>query len=412
MSVLDGPMTNGNLLLTGLRVVDMADAAGEAAARLLADLGADVVKVEPPGGLPARGEGVRVGGAGLAFALRNAGKRAVAADIGTARGRGDVEKLLRDADVLFADLRGAEALDVDALTERLPRLVVVVSSPFGRRGPRSGWQATERTLLALSGSMSRSGRPGDVPLLPPDGIATATAAAHAAWAALVAHAVRRRTGRGQVVDLSQHESLVVGLDPAFGVQGSAAAGRPGRFDPGRPPADSYPIFRCADGHVRLCLLAKRQWRGMFAWLGEPEEFADPAYDSIRARMKAKDRLNPLIAALFAGEPAAALVEEAARRGVPLAQVLSMGEALGADHFTKAGSVAAVEVAPGTTITAPTGFAEVDATEGTGGLTVRYDEAHHYDIEVGDGIIVARGHLASLQQTWCTPAPAVPAPLTL
>ncbi|MFE9231371.1 CoA transferase [Streptomyces massasporeus] len=129
--------------------------------------------------------------------------------------------------------------------------------------------------------------------------------------------------------------------------------------PHRPPADVYPVYRCADGDVRLCLLSERQWRGMFAWLGEPEEFADPAYDSIAARVAAADRLEPLITELFADRPAAELVEEAARRGVPLAQVLTLGDAVASDHFTAAGTVALREIAPGFATTLPVGFADVD-----------------------------------------------------
>ncbi|WP_435769023.1 CoA transferase [Nocardioides sp. SYSU DS0651] len=352
-------MSSFPLLLDGLRVIDAGDAVGQVAARYLADLGAETILLEPTGGSPLRGEEPVHDGHSLPFAVRNANKISVQVDADSPEGREQVRSLLTGADIAFLTVEVAEAVDLAVVTQAAPHLVVVVSSPFGSDGPRAGWQATDRTLLALSGAMSRSGRPGDVPLLPPDGIASATAAAQAAWTALTAYVAGRAGGEGQVIDLAHHEAVVTGLDPAFGVQGSAAAGRSGSFRRGRPPANSYPIYPCADGFVRLCLLAKRQWRGMFGWLGEPEEFADPKFDSIAARVEAGDRLDELIVALFADQRGADLVEEAARRGVPLAQVLTLGEATASDHFLRSGAVADTDIAPGVTARVPVGSIQVD-----------------------------------------------------
>jgi crotonobetainyl-CoA:carnitine CoA-transferase CaiB-like acyl-CoA transferase len=347
------------LPLSGVRVLDLGDPVGEAATRLLADLGADVIKVEPAGGAPSRRTGVMSGDVSLSFAVANANKRGGTLDLATKSGRDAFDEVARDSDIVVLAPLEATYVDAAELQARHPHLVVVLSSPFGTSGPRRDWQATERCLLALSGSLSRSGRPGGAPLLPPDGIVAATAATQLAWTALSAFRLAQTTGRGQVVDVAHHEAVVTGLDPAFGVQGSAAAGRSGKVKRDRPSADSYPVYPCADGFVRLCLLAKRQWRGMFAWLGEPAEFADPAYDSIGARFKAADRLDPLITQLFANQSGADLAEEAARRGVPLAQVLTLGEAVTAPHFGVAGTVAEVELTPGLTATTPSGCVDFD-----------------------------------------------------
>jgi len=342
------------LPLTGVRVIDMADPVGEAAGRLLADLGADVLKLEPPGGSGSRRNGWIIDGVSLDFALANANKRAGYVDLSTPTGRAALDGLVSEADVILLGLAEATTLEPAKLVADHPHLVVVVSSPFGSTGPRRGWKATERTLLALSGSLSRSGRPGAPPLVPPAGLATATAAAHIAWLSVVGLLDARTSGEGQVIDASHHESLVTGLDPAFGVQGSAAAGRSGKVRRGRPPADSYPVYDCADGQVRLCLLSKRQWRGMFGWLGEPSEFADPKYDSIIERVRAGDRLDALIQTLFRDQRGADLVQEAARRGVPLAQVLTPGDVLDADHYRTAGTIAEADLAPGLRARVPVG----------------------------------------------------------
>lgn len=347
------------LPLEGVRVVDLGDAVGEAAARLLADLGADTVKIESVGSAYTRSEEPIVEGHSLPFAVRNLNKRGLTLALNTEAGLAEAEDAIIAADIAILSSDAAATLDIDAVIAARPELVVVISSPFGRTGPRAHWQATERTLYALSGVLSRSGRPGGIPLLPPDGLAQATAAAQGAWTALVAFTQRLRTGVGQIIDLSHHEAVATGLDPAFGVQGSAAAGRSGKVRRDRPPADSYPIYPCADGYVRLCLLAKRQWQGMFGWLGEPEEFADPIYNTISARVQAADRLDTLIIELFKHQNGGDLVAEASRRGVPLAQVLTLGQALKAEHFVEAGTVTKAEIAPGLVTEIPVGCMQID-----------------------------------------------------
>jgi crotonobetainyl-CoA:carnitine CoA-transferase CaiB-like acyl-CoA transferase len=215
-------------------------------------------------------------------------------------------------------------------------------------------------LAALGGVLSRSGRPGARPVLPPPGLIGQTAAVHAAWAALVAYAQRLRTGTGEHADVSAHEAVVHGFDPGFGAQGSAAAARPETFPRDRPDAaDFYPVFRCADGQVRICVLSRRQWRAMFSWLGEPAEFADPKYDAIPARFAAAGQLNPLIAALFADRAREDLVAEGAKRGIPVAGVLTLAEVLTARHFSQAGTLADAEVADGVRARVPSGYVRID-----------------------------------------------------
>ncbi len=107
------------------------------------------------------------------------------------------------------------------------------------------------------------------------------------------------------------------------------------------------------------MLSRRQWRAMFAWLGEPAEFADPRYDEIPARFAAADRINPLIAALFAGRAREELVAEGARRGIPVAGVLTPAEVLTARHFGEAGTLADAELAGGVRARVPSGYVRID-----------------------------------------------------
>ncbi|HVQ52325.1 MAG TPA: CoA transferase, partial [Mycobacterium sp.] len=129
---------------------------------------------------------------------------------------------------------------------------------------------------------------------------------------------------------------------------------------GRPRNQQlYPIFPCKDGYVRICLLSPRQWRGMHGWLGEPEQFADPKFDTIAARYAASRELNAAIADLVAAQTMADLVTEGQRRGIPIAAVLTPAEALSSAHFREVGALADVELAPGACMSIPVGPFVVD-----------------------------------------------------
>ncbi|MEU9343084.1 crotonase/enoyl-CoA hydratase family protein [Streptomyces sp. NPDC048278] len=343
-------------------MVDTTDGRGEGAGRFLAALGADVVLVEPPDGARARRRAPLHQGTSLYFAVRNAGKRGVTLDAATEHGRRDLLALLDTADIWIESGRpGLPGLDYDTVAARNPRLVLVTVGDFGLTGPYAGFAATDAVHAAFSGLLSRSGLPGRPPLPPPASIVTEAAYLQAAWVALLAHHNSLRTGHGDHIDFSVHEAVTQLLDPGFGMGGSATGGRRAAdWPPGRPSAGHlYPIFRCADGRVRICVLSTRQWRGMRAWLGEPEEFADPRYDDIAVRFQEAERIQARIAAHFRDRTRDELVGEGQEHGVPVAAVLTPGEALRAGHYLARGALADLEVAPGLTTRVPTGFLEVD-----------------------------------------------------
>jgi crotonobetainyl-CoA:carnitine CoA-transferase CaiB-like acyl-CoA transferase len=351
--------------LTGLRVVDLTVGPAAQAARILADLGADVLVVEPPGGSPSRREAPRIGAQSLSFALRNANKRSIILDGGNQGDRRRFFGLVADADIVIdSGIPGQSAYfgtSCPALADTYDQLVVMSITDFGATGPRASWTASDPVLYALSSVLSRSGPPGGTPVLPPDGIASATACAQAAWAVLVAHNHRMRTGRGDYVDFSRYEGVLQALDPPFGSHGQAAAARginDARRD--RPQAqDSYPFFACRDGWVRICILAPRQWRAMRAWLGEPEQFQDPHFDTIAGRAASSDEIGAAITALFSQHSMAELVVTGTERGVPIAAVLTPREVLSEDHFRATGAWTSIELDHAETLTLPDGCVVVD-----------------------------------------------------
>ena len=296
----DAEMPGSEGLLASLRVLDLSDDDGDAVTRLLADLGADVLKVEPPGGSPSRTERPTLGGTGVRFALHNANKRSTVLDPSEPDDRERLIELAGTADIVvdsgIPGQAAAYGTSCEDLADRFPHLVAMSVTDFGRTGPRASWRATDPVLYALSGSLSRSGPTTGTPVSPPDGIASATAAVQAAWAALVAYYNRLRCGTGDYIDFSRLDALVMALDPAFGAHGQAAAGirRPDRWR-GRPKnQDAYPIYPCQDGYVRLCVMSPRQWHGLRRWLGEPEEFQDPKYEVIAARFAAWPQIGLLV----------------------------------------------------------------------------------------------------------------------
>ena len=349
-------------LLARLRVLDLCDGDADAVTRLLADLGAEVIKVEQPGGSPARTQRPTLDGVSIPFALHNANKRSVVLDPTSDSDRRRFLDLAGAADIVVDSGRAPEyGTSCEELADRFGHLVTMLVTDFGSTGPYASWRASDPVFYAMCTALSRSGPAVGTPVLPPEGIASATAAVQAAWALLAAYYNRLRCGVGDYIDFSRFDAVVMALDPPFGTQGQAATAKKGgeRWR-GRPRnQDLYPIFKCRDGYVRICIMAPRQWRGMRAWLGEPEQFQDPRFDTLAARAYAFDELGTLIGALFADRTREELVTDGQQYGVPIAAVLTPAEALHSDHLDAVGALTDAELGPGVTTRVPVGYWSVD-----------------------------------------------------
>lgn len=353
------------LPLTGLRVIDLGDGKAEMCGRLLADLGAEVILVEPPEGMAARRKAPLVAGESLHFASHNANKKSVCLDLTSAQGKAQFLSLIDSADIVIETAKpgdmAALGLEAATLRERRPDLVVLSISDFGQTGPYRDYQASNAVQLAMAAVLARSGIAGNQPLLPPGELALETTAVQAAWVVLLGYWQKLQTGTGNSMDFSVLEATAQVIDPGLGVTGSAAAGRSANeLAPyGRPPVGFlYPIFPCADGHVRICVLNPRQWQGMCGWLGNEHAFTDPKYGNIGERFKVIKDINALIAALFAGQAADDLVIEGQRRGVPIAAVATPTQVLENEHFNARGAF--VEFAVGGQLgKMPSGYIEID-----------------------------------------------------
>ncbi len=308
----------------GLRVLDLADASGVFCGRLLVGLGAEVIRVEPPGGDPMRA-------VPLAFAHGNAGKRSVVLDLATRRGCADLLRLVATADVLVETFPPGRleslGLGYPALAAVRPGLVLVSITPFGQSGPRAHWRGTDLTAVALGGMMTLGGAPAGPPLQPPREQAHHLAGLNGAIGALVALRARRLTGRGQHVDVSVQEAVAATLE--YGAISYIHQGVVHRRSGSRYPHVLHGLFRARDGFVAGGVSGSpRMWQGLLAWMqetGQAGDLGDPRWADETVRLAERERLFAVIDAFTVGSPKAEFYREAQRRRLPWAPVDSPEE---------------------------------------------------------------------------------------
>ncbi|WP_164478577.1 CaiB/BaiF CoA transferase family protein [Mycolicibacterium stellerae] len=355
----------GTLPLSDLRVIDLTDGVAGVAGRVLADMGADVILVEPPGGAATRRQPPLHRGHGLRFATTHSNKRGVVIDLDSAQGPDRLLGLIDGADLVlesyppgYLERRG---VGPDTMRERHPGVVVTSVTDFGQTGPYRDYTANDAVLTAMSSALTRSGAPGREPLLPPGELASQTAAVHVAFAALLAVYHARRTGRGDYVDCSLFDLAVQDLDPALGMGGTATMGQPlTELPPGRPDRRMlYPVLPCADGHVRMFIGSAKQWRAVFTWLGEPESLSDPSLEQFFTRFLNWDKIRPALVELFADKSRDEIVTYASEQGVAVAPLSTPAEILRSDHVEQRRSFRTAEVAPGLVGAIANGFVEFD-----------------------------------------------------
>jgi crotonobetainyl-CoA:carnitine CoA-transferase CaiB-like acyl-CoA transferase len=353
---MDAP---GTRPLAGIFVVDATVEKAELCARLLADLGAEVVRLEPPAGAASRRlpPFAPSSGASLSVALRNAGKRGATLDFASATGRALLDRLLARADVLVESHEAAdpalEALAPDRLLAAHPSLVVTSISDFGRFGPHAGYVGTELTGFAIGGMMYRAGAPEKPPVVAPGQFAYDAAGVHGALATVLALWQRLRTGRGQHLDVSVQESVSGFSDwslPSFSITGQLGH---------RTGAGIYSLYPCADGFVRGIILVKHHWRALLDWMGNPPELEDPALETLIGRILNQKRVDAGLAAFFADKKKIDIAVEAQRRGIPVTPLLRPGEVLSNEHTLARGTFRDLDVAPGEAASFPSGFFEID-----------------------------------------------------
>ncbi len=327
--------------LSGYRVLDLADSKGAYCTKLLADMGAEVIKIESPEGDPGRQMPPFVDDKphlekSLYFLHRNAGKHGITLDLKSTEGKSVFKKLVKTADILVdnspPDHMKNLGLDYSVLKKINPGLIMAGITEFGQDGPYKNYKGSNLVDFAMSGVLITSGFPGKPPCLIPGTQAHDSASMIAAIGILSALYMRSATGQGQYIDTSVHESSRVCLYPwilptyTHGLSEGVPAGVETRR------GDSiYPVYPCKDGLIRLIALTPRQWDAMIRVLDNPEVLLLPDWRNFIYRIINADALYPLIVDFTQKYTMQELFEAGHREGVPIAPICSIEDFIKSPH---------------------------------------------------------------------------------
>ncbi|WP_020108402.1 CaiB/BaiF CoA-transferase family protein [Nocardia sp. 348MFTsu5.1] len=334
-----------------LRVVEFANnAAGELVGKLFAQMGADVIKIEPPEGSPSRHIGPYVRDQedpehSLTYWHYNVSKKSVVLDVVSESGRDCLVTLLQDADIFVFSGHLAEFRELELSSELLavlnPRLVSVVITPFGLTGPWSEMKSCDLVSFAASGVLANCGYDDhSIPPIRPTGNQTFhTAASFAHSAALLALIGRLKSNRGDFIDLAVHDSMAITVELAnayWFYPGVKIGRQTARLASPTPTAPAQ--FVCADGrHVVLVFILNEQkaWTIMLEWLdshGLSMDLVDDAYLDPTFRQKNFAHIQEVLEVFFLMIDAETAFREGQSRGMPIGAVYSPEEVLDIEHL--------------------------------------------------------------------------------
>jgi CoA:oxalate CoA-transferase len=322
--------------LSDVRVVDLTHfIAGPYATKLLADMGADVVKVEPPWGDGGRKLGphrASVEDRGGLFAFLNLNKRGVTLNLKHERGLELLAGLLDGADLLIENFApgtlAALGLAPDELIAKFPKLSVISISNFGQDGPERDGRLNDLVLFARGGWTFPVGERDREPLTPPGSLAQYVAALYGAIAAIQALAARDTgLGHGQHIDVSILEATVATMiyeTVTFQYSGIQRNRAGKRFAVG---PFLIVTLKCKDGYAGLHCVTDKQFEGLCDLMGRRELASDPRFNSALNRMLNNDALLEIVEAFFIGRERKWLYREGQRRAIPLVPIPSVAEVL-------------------------------------------------------------------------------------
>jgi crotonobetainyl-CoA:carnitine CoA-transferase CaiB-like acyl-CoA transferase len=298
--------------LAGLRVLELADEKGAYCGKLLADMGADVVKIEPPGGEPQRLYPPFWGDEpglerGLGFLYSNTGKKSLTLDLSTGEGKNTLRQWLRHADILLETWPPGHLAQLgfsyESLRQHNPGLIVCSISGFGQFGPHCLFKTSDLVACAMGGAMGVIGFADDPPVKLAGSQSYMMASTLAAIGSLVALRYRRQTGLGQQVDISLQEAML-SVSSICGVgkwleDGIVAQ----RFGTGLFAAVPSGVYHCTDGSAYLIVNRPRHWQALAQWVHEETgnvEILDPMFEGpSSARQPYRELLDYFIGELSA-----------------------------------------------------------------------------------------------------------------
>jgi len=319
--------------LAGMRVLELAQImAGPTCGMMLADMGADVVKVEKlPGGDDSRGYSEPVvNGVSAPFMILNRNKRGIALNLKMEQGRDILLRMVRDADVLTENYRRGTleklGLGYDVLAAINPGLIYCAVSGYGRDGPYGDKAGFDLIAQGFSGLMSITGEPGGAPVKTGNSIADINAGILATVGILAAYAHKQKTGRGQVVDTSLMEAA---LQQTYWHAASyfATGVSPGPTGSAHLLTAPYQAFETRDGWINIGGANQANWERIAQVLGHPEWCEDPRYKDNKARMQNLDSLTAAMSSVLRQHERAHWLAAFDAAGVPAGPVHDIEQAL-------------------------------------------------------------------------------------
>lgn len=341
--------------LQGIRVLELPGTLSAYCGKLFADMGADVVLIEPPGGAATRhvlpwvaGADEASGDASLTFAYLNTSKRSITLDLDRPEGQEAFRRLTKEANVVLESQQPGtmqrRGLDYASLAPVAPSLVYTSITPFGQSGPYAKYQSEDIVLLALGGLLSLAGFSDTPPTRVWGDQAVLAASQFAAAGALAAVLHAEASGQGQLVDVAAQQCVVMGLENA--VQFADLEGTVRKRAGGAVRFAGTGIFLCADGEVFVMAAGvgdPRFWQNTVAWLRDEgvtaaEEIADERWRDFRflATDPAKAVFKRIFAPFAATRTLKYLYHEGQRRGVPIAPMSSPSDLVNTDQLNSHG----------------------------------------------------------------------------
>ncbi|MFG6466251.1 CaiB/BaiF CoA transferase family protein [Roseateles sp. BYS87W] len=355
--------------LAGLKVIELGQLiAGPFAAKTLADFGAEVIKIEPPGsGDPLRQWRLMLDGTSVWWQVSSRNKRSLALDLRTPEGQDVVRRLAAEADVLIENFRPgameAWGLDPEALRAANPRLIVLRVSGYGQSGPYRDRPGFGVVAEAMGGMRHLTAEPGRVPVRVGVSIGDTLAALHGVIGILLALQHRHATGQGQVIDVALYEAVFNCMESllpeysAFGVVREPA----GSAMPGIAPTNAY---RCADGGYALIAgNGDSIFRRLMTLIERDDLGTDPALANNAGRVARVGEIDAAIGAWAAQRPVAEVLHALDGAAVPAGRIYTVADIAADPHYQARGMLQQVQLEGGRTLAVPGICPKLSATPG-------------------------------------------------
>ena len=328
--------------LTGIKILDLTRVlAGPYCTALLADLGAEVIKLEPPAGDDYRHIGPFRDGESALFSLNNRGKKSLVLDLKEPDDLKLAQDIAARVDVVVENFRPGVAerlgLGPDLLRARNPRLIYCSISGFGQDGPFRDLPAYDLVVQAMSGLMAATGEEGGAPLKTGESMADLIAGLFASWSIMAALVGRDRTGQGAVLDVAMYDALFSMLTTSHALH-LYAGQLPARVGNRHPLSTPFGCFATSDGQVVIAVLNQRQFSTLSNLIGAPRAAGDPRFTSDESRTAHEPALKALIEAWSHGLTTEQAVEALSGAGLPAAPIWDIARAADNPHAVARGLV--------------------------------------------------------------------------